>query len=191
VPGFVVLLLASAAVEALRLYRLPATLPQHPGGAIGDVIGSGRSSRLYDALVRRQQLATNVGGFNFGLADGADMLVFTATGKPGSNPDSLEVALMAELAGTSSFTQAELERARTHLIGTHAIALQRNSARAAVYAFDECYGLGAEASTRYAANVSAVSAADVLATAQRVLMPSREVIALVAPEGAVPAELRR
>jgi len=79
---------------------------------LGDVIGSGRSSRLYDALVRRQQLATNVAGFNFGLADGADMLVFTATGKPGSNPDSLEVALMAELAGTSSFTQAELERAR-------------------------------------------------------------------------------
>jgi predicted Zn-dependent peptidase len=39
-------------------------------------------------------------------------LVFTATGKPGSNPDSLEVAMMAELAGTSSFTQAELERAR-------------------------------------------------------------------------------
>ena len=79
---------------------------------LGDVIGSGRSSRLYDALVRRQQVATNVSGFNFGLADGADMLIFTATGKPGSNPDSLELAMMAELAGASSFTQAELERAR-------------------------------------------------------------------------------
>jgi zinc protease len=95
-------------------YRVP---PAKDGQApvvslLGDVIGSGRSSRLYDALVRRQQVATNVAGFNFGLADGADMLVFTATGKPGSNPDSLEVALMAELAGTSSFTQAELERAR-------------------------------------------------------------------------------
>src|SRR5436305_11014142 len=40
------------------------------------------------------------------------MLVFTATGRPGSNPDSLEVAMMAELAGVSSFTQSELERAR-------------------------------------------------------------------------------
>ena len=79
---------------------------------LGDVIGTGRSSRLYDALVRRQQVATNVGGFNLGLADGADLLVFTATGKPGSNPDSLEVAMMAELAGASSFTQAELDRAR-------------------------------------------------------------------------------
>src|SRR5450759_5918722 len=65
---------------------------------LGDVMGGGRSSRLYDALVRRQQIATNVAGFNFGLADGADMLVFIATGKQGSNPDSLEVALLAELA---------------------------------------------------------------------------------------------
>src|SRR2546428_8604681 len=46
VPGFVVLLLASAALEALRLYRLPAALPQHPGGAIGDVIGNGLARAL-------------------------------------------------------------------------------------------------------------------------------------------------
>ena len=95
-------------------YRVPSAKDTRAPvvSLLGDVIGSGRSSRLYDALVRRQQVATNVGGFNFGLADGADMLVFTATGKPGSSPDSLEVAMMAELAGTSSFTQAELERAR-------------------------------------------------------------------------------
>jgi predicted Zn-dependent peptidase len=95
-------------------YRVPSAKDSRAPvvSLLGDVIGSGRSSRLYDALVRRQQVATSVAGFNFGLADGADMLVFTATGKPGSNPDSLEVALLAELAGASSFTQGELERAR-------------------------------------------------------------------------------
>ena len=95
-------------------YRVPSVKDSRAPvvSLLGDVIGSGRSSRLYDALVRRQQVATNVAGFNFGLADGADMLVFTATGKPGSNPDSLEVALLAELAGASSFTQGELDRAR-------------------------------------------------------------------------------
>ena len=79
---------------------------------LGSVIGGGSSSRLDESLVRRQEIATNVSGFNLGLADGADMLVFIATGKPGSSPDSLERALLAELAGTSSFTQAELDRAR-------------------------------------------------------------------------------
>jgi len=95
-------------------YRVPSVKDSRAPivSLLGDVIGSGRSSRLYDALVRRQQVATNVGGENFGLADGADMLVFTAIGKPGGNADSLEVAMLAELAGASSFTQGELERAR-------------------------------------------------------------------------------
>jgi zinc protease len=88
-------------------------------------------------------------------------------------------------------TAAELDRARTHLIGTHAISLQRNSARAAVFAFDECYGLGADASAKYAQRIGSVTAQDVLDAAQRVLQPRREVIALVAPGSAVPPELHR
>src|SRR5271170_3712751 len=39
-PGFAVLLLASAALEALRLYHLPVGLPLAPGGAIGELIGN-------------------------------------------------------------------------------------------------------------------------------------------------------
>ncbi len=46
VPGFVVLLLSSCAVEALRLYRLPASLPQAPGGAIGEWVGNGLAKAL-------------------------------------------------------------------------------------------------------------------------------------------------
>jgi predicted Zn-dependent peptidase len=55
-----------------------------------------------------------------------------------------------------------------------------------VYAFDECYGLGADASTRYAEHIAAVSADDVVAAARRFLDPAFEVIALVAPAGAAP-----
>jgi len=80
---------------------------------LGSVIGSGRSSRLYDALVRKQQVATDVGGFNRGFVDGADMLVFLAVGKPGASADSLEKALVAELANVGgNFTQADLDRVR-------------------------------------------------------------------------------
>ncbi len=95
-------------------YRVPPAKDKRAQAVslLARVIGGGASSRLDESLVRRQQLATNVTGFNFGLADGADMLVFIANGKPGSNPDSLERALLAELAGASSFTQSELDRAR-------------------------------------------------------------------------------
>jgi DNA segregation ATPase FtsK/SpoIIIE, S-DNA-T family len=46
IPGFALVLLASASLEALRLYRLPALLPNAPGGALGDVIGQGLSRAL-------------------------------------------------------------------------------------------------------------------------------------------------
>src|SRR6202521_3312048 len=46
IPGFALLLLASASLEGLRLYRLPALLPNAPGGALGDAIGQGLSQAL-------------------------------------------------------------------------------------------------------------------------------------------------
>jgi predicted Zn-dependent peptidase len=95
-------------------YRVPPAKDRRAEtvAILADIIGGGNSSRLDESLVRKQQIATNASGFPIGLADGADMLFFIASGKPGSNPDSLERALLAELAGTSSFTQSELERAR-------------------------------------------------------------------------------
>ena len=39
VPGFLLVLLSSAALESLRLYHLPVALPGVPGGALGDFIG--------------------------------------------------------------------------------------------------------------------------------------------------------
>jgi S-DNA-T family DNA segregation ATPase FtsK/SpoIIIE len=46
IPGFALVLVASASLEALRLYRLPALLPNTPGGALGEVIGQGLSRAL-------------------------------------------------------------------------------------------------------------------------------------------------
>jgi zinc protease len=80
---------------------------------LGDVVGGGKSARLYESLIRRQQVAANVFAFNYGLVDGADMLVVAAIGKPGGNADSLEKALTAQIDSMrGSFTQAELDRAK-------------------------------------------------------------------------------
>jgi len=37
--GFVLVIVASAAIEAIRLWRLPVALPGSPGGAFGDLVG--------------------------------------------------------------------------------------------------------------------------------------------------------
>ena len=96
-------------------YRVPSAKDKRAPvvDLLGGVISGGKSSRLYDALVRKQAVATNVDGGHFGFVDGADMLVFIATGKPGASADSLEKALLAELANVGgNFTQAELDRVR-------------------------------------------------------------------------------
>jgi DNA segregation ATPase FtsK/SpoIIIE, S-DNA-T family len=38
--GFALVLLASAALESIRLWRLPVALPNKPGGALGDIVGA-------------------------------------------------------------------------------------------------------------------------------------------------------
>jgi S-DNA-T family DNA segregation ATPase FtsK/SpoIIIE len=44
--GFVIVLMASTGIEAIRLYSLKAELPQAPGGILGSVVGGGLSQML-------------------------------------------------------------------------------------------------------------------------------------------------
>ena len=152
---------------------------------------SGQGGRLFVELRDKRSLAYSVTSFSVEGVDPGYFAVYIGCG-PGKVQEALE-GIRDELRRVREdpVRAIELQRARTHLIGTHAISLQRNAARAAVYAFDECYGLGADASAKYAERISAVRADDVLAAAQKVLAPAREVVALVAPEGAIPAELTR
>ena len=96
-------------------YRVPAvTAPQAPAVALlSTALAGGRSSPLYQSLVRDRQAATSVFSFNFGLAQDADMLIVGAVGKPGASPDSLEAALLAELDGIAGRIDAPaLQRAQ-------------------------------------------------------------------------------
>jgi zinc protease len=151
---------------------------------------SGQGGRLFVELRDKKSLAYSVTSFSMEGMDPGYFAVYIGCG-PAKLGEALS-GIRKELARcrVEPPGAAELERARTHLIGTHAISLQRNSSRAAMYAFDECYGLGADAGSLYAERIARISAEEVLAVSQRLLDPAREVIALVAPEGAAPKELQ-
>ena len=77
------------------------------------VLGSGRTSHLFSTMVRDKQAATNSSAFNFGLAEGADILVANAIGKPGANPDSLEAALAGTIGTVlTAITPEQLARVK-------------------------------------------------------------------------------
>jgi len=168
-------------------YRVPSAKDKR-GPAIellGSVVGSGRSSRLYDALVRKQQVATNVGGFNFGFVDGADMLVFTATGKPGASADSLEKALLGELATLGgNFTQAELDRVRAQERFSFVNGLQTTGGfggRADRLAEGWTYYRDANYVNKVLGEYDRVTLADLNALARERLVPANRVIAVYVP----------
>jgi predicted Zn-dependent peptidase len=84
----------------------------------------------------------------------------------------------------SGVKPAELGRAQRHLIGGHAISLQRRSALAAALAFHEAYGLGWRSYRQYTDRVAAVQVADLQRVAQKYWDPRHEVVAVVGPKAA-------
>ncbi|HEY0776544.1 MAG TPA: pitrilysin family protein, partial [Gemmatirosa sp.] len=78
------------------------------------VLGVRQGSRLVRALVREQQVASDVHAFTYDLPKGADVLILDAVARPGVSAAQLEAALAAEVGRmrTDGVTDAELERAR-------------------------------------------------------------------------------
>jgi predicted Zn-dependent peptidase len=122
-----------------------------------DVLGSGRASRLYAALVREQRLAQDVSVFVFPIVGGAAMFALWVTARPAVSVETLEAALLTELdrLATDGPTDTDLERVRNLHASRTAAALERISERADrlgqyTCLFDEPERINTEVS-RYAA----------------------------------------
>ncbi|HZH03461.1 MAG TPA: insulinase family protein, partial [Myxococcaceae bacterium] len=106
---------------------------------VASTVLSGQGGRLFLELRDKQSLAYSVSSFS---VEGVDPGYFATY--IGTSPEKVDAALKgmrAELEKIASarVSDAELDRARRHMIGTHEIELQRNSARAAQLALYVCY----------------------------------------------------
>ncbi len=81
------------------------------------ILANGESSRLYQQLVYRQQIAQEA-GFNADIRADRGLLYFYAIASEGKTPDALEKSLLAELAKiqTAPVSAAELAKAKNQLI---------------------------------------------------------------------------
>ena len=77
----------------------------------GEVLSSGRASRMYRSLVREQKIAKDIVGYVFPLDTGASMMIVWATGYPGVEPDALQQAVMREFDALEDVADGELARA--------------------------------------------------------------------------------
>jgi predicted Zn-dependent peptidase len=97
---------------------------------LGTVLASGRSSRLYEQIVRQQQLSPNAIAFRDG-AVGPGLFLIQATVTPGRSPEAVEQALLEEIekVKTAPIEAWEIEKARNNakraVVGGLTSSLQR------------------------------------------------------------------
>ena len=123
-----------AAVPLPRLYvaaRVPPFTTDlfYAGDVVAHCLGAGRSSRLYDRLVRRR-LAKSASCHLLPLTSGVTIFLTVATGFPDTDVNDLEAALTRELDHAATLTQVEVTRAVTGAETRMLRALQQVATRA-------------------------------------------------------------
>jgi predicted Zn-dependent peptidase len=104
---------------------------------VGNIISSGRTSRLYKKLVEDEKLALQVGAFNgFPGSKYASMFLTLAIPNRGVELDSLEQAIYTEIDAVKdgALTQEELDRARTNIRAGIIRGLNNNTGLASNFA---------------------------------------------------------
>src|SRR5690606_3832510 len=83
----------------LLAFRSPAfgTDDYWAASVCGAVLGMGKGSRLYRALVRERQVAADAGAFTYDLTKGTDLLICDVTARPEITPDQLEAEVAVEV----------------------------------------------------------------------------------------------
>ena len=152
-----------------------------------DILGTGRASRLYAALVREQRLAQDVSVFVFPIVGGASMFVVFSTARPAVEPETLEAALVAEIdrLALEGPSPEDLERVRNLQASRSAASLERIGERAdrlSMYTclFDDPGRINAEVSRYAAVDADAVKSA----LAESIVRDNRVVLGYVPAEAA-------
>jgi len=140
-----------------------------------------QGGRLFVELREKQSLAYTVTARSLEGLDPFIFFVYLAT-----SPEKTEVALdgirkellrLREQGATSQ----EVERAKRYLVGSYEIECQKNSALAAMLAFDERYGLGCHEVESYAQRIEDVTPEMVQHVAHTYLASDQSAVVIVGP----------
>ena len=168
-------------------YRIPSSLSPDDDtiNVLAIVLAGGRSSRLYETIVREKQLAVSVNAFAPD-SRGPRLFRIVATASPDKSPDELEAAVYAEIEHVKAGPIAEWEiekarnTARRRFVGD--LSTSRSLAdNLAWYAL--LYGDPAVINTRYD-RLATFNAADVQRIARQYFTPENRSVVLTRPKPA-------
>ena len=168
-------------------YRIPSNLSPDDDsiGVLALVLGSGRSSRFFETIVRQKQLAAGASAFAPD-SRGPRLFRISATPIPGKSLEDLEAAIYAEIerVKTGPIEDWEIEKARNTARRQFVGGLQSSLNRAvdlAEYAL--IYDNPGEINTRYQ-RLDKLNAADVQRVAKQYLTPENRSVVITRPNAA-------
>ncbi len=126
------------------------------------ILSGGESSRMYQSLVYKQQIAQEA-SFNIDLKVDRSLLYFQATAAEGKTPEAMEKSLLAELKliQASPVTANELAKAKNQLISRAIRSRENNDGKAIVIERAVAYQHDPKAVNSDIQKLQAVTAADV------------------------------
>lgn len=135
---------ADVPVDAfLKTWHMPSRMdPRYYAvDLLSDVLGSGASSRLYQAMVKEQQLFTNIDCYHYGSTDGGLVCVEGKLVK-GVSPEAAEAAVNAviDTFKTEGISVSELEKVKNKTESTMAFEDMGVMNRASSLAYYELLG---------------------------------------------------
>jgi zinc protease len=148
-----------------------------------EILGGGTISRLYQALVVEQKIASGAGSYYHGLSFDRSTFGLYATPVPGGDVEALERALDTVLAQVleGGITEAELNRAKNGLLASIVYARDDLSSGPRILGTALTTGLGIEDVESWPDEVERATAEAVMAAARAVLDKRRSVTGLLLP----------
>jgi len=143
---------------------------------------SSQGGRLFVELRDKESLAYALSAFSREGVEPGVLAVYMGTA-PEKKDKAIEGILRELKKGiTEKVTDEELKRAKSALIGGYEMGLQENMAQATDMATNELYGLGFDEYKRYPGKIEAVTADDILKTAQRYIKLNAYTLSVVGPK---------
>jgi predicted Zn-dependent peptidase len=176
-----------------RLHRLdmvykipPAMTPDEDAlSVLGTVLGGGRSSRLYEQVVRQKQLASNVSAFA-AVNRGPGLFRFNAMAAPGKSVAEVETAIDQEIerVKTGPIADWEMEKARTSARSNFVSSVQSTLSRAVLLSQYALFHNDPGLINTRAEKIAAVTAADVQRVARQYLTRENRSVVVTNPKTA-------
>ncbi|OFW07888.1 MAG: hypothetical protein A3H96_04870 [Acidobacteria bacterium RIFCSPLOWO2_02_FULL_67_36] len=168
-------------------YHVPPALSPDDDGltVLASVLGSGRSSRFYESIVRQQQLASSVGASSTSNR-GPGLFRISGMLLAGKSVDDVEKAIYAEIEKVKAgpIADFEMDKARNNWKRSQVSSIASSLSRAIALGRYALFWNDPNLINTYADRIAAVKPADVRRVASRYLVPANRTVVITMPKAA-------